>query len=148
MENPAFRRKEDRGRSLGRLSCFRLSGTNLCSGGKKYSGAETPEEKQKMPRRGRRETKGGRWGEASLRSAPKPHSGGFLKKSPLRTPKTLKIFLEYSLRISRYAADMNPKTLKRSFWDAGVRIPQECFPARSEERRVGKECRSRWSPYH
>ena len=22
------------------------------------------------------------------------------------------------------------------------------FPARSEERRVGKECRSRWSPYH
>src|SRR5437667_1604558 len=23
-----------------------------------------------------------------------------------------------------------------------------CDPARSEERRVGKECRSRWSPYH
>src|SRR5256885_13280749 len=23
-----------------------------------------------------------------------------------------------------------------------------CAPARSEERRVGKECRSRWSPYH
>ena len=22
------------------------------------------------------------------------------------------------------------------------------FAARSEERRVGKECRSRWSPYH
>src|SRR5256885_14045268 len=22
------------------------------------------------------------------------------------------------------------------------------FPKRSEERRVGKECRSRWSPYH
>src|SRR3712207_6868549 len=22
------------------------------------------------------------------------------------------------------------------------------YPARSEERRVGKECRSRWSPYH
>ena len=25
---------------------------------------------------------------------------------------------------------------------------QECFDNRSEERRVGKECRSRWSPYH
>ena len=25
---------------------------------------------------------------------------------------------------------------------------QRCFHARSEERRVGKECRSRWSPYH
>ena len=23
-----------------------------------------------------------------------------------------------------------------------------CFMGRSEERRVGKECRSRWSPYH
>ena len=24
----------------------------------------------------------------------------------------------------------------------------ERYPERSEERRVGKECRSRWSPYH
>ena len=24
----------------------------------------------------------------------------------------------------------------------------DSFPTRSEERRVGKECRSRWSPYH
>ena len=23
-----------------------------------------------------------------------------------------------------------------------------CYVLRSEERRVGKECRSRWSPYH
>ena len=27
-------------------------------------------------------------------------------------------------------------------------ITFEPTPARSEERRVGKECRSRWSPYH
>ena len=27
-------------------------------------------------------------------------------------------------------------------------IMQECAQNRSEERRVGKECRSRWSPYH
>src|SRR5258705_4536321 len=26
--------------------------------------------------------------------------------------------------------------------------PRECSRQRSEERRVGKECRSRWSPYH
>ena len=25
---------------------------------------------------------------------------------------------------------------------------EECVVMRSEERRVGKECRSRWSPYH
>src|SRR3712207_2367387 len=33
----------------------------------------------------------------------------------------------------------------------GIEIIQELFQkgiARSEERRVGKECRSRWSPYH
>ena len=28
------------------------------------------------------------------------------------------------------------------------RSPQEIMDERSEERRVGKECRSRWSPYH
>ena len=28
------------------------------------------------------------------------------------------------------------------------RICDHCTPSRSEERRVGKECRSRWSPYH
>ena len=27
-------------------------------------------------------------------------------------------------------------------------VPDNIKPARSEERRVGKECRSRWSPYH
>ena len=30
------------------------------------------------------------------------------------------------------------------------RVPEDAFDTvlRSEERRVGKECRSRWSPYH
>src|SRR5260370_34118433 len=32
-----------------------------------------------------------------------------------------------------------------STWQEGVRLANA---ARSEERRVGKECRSRWSPYH
>ena len=36
--------------------------------------------------------------------------------------------------------------LKR--WDGEDRILVEEFNDRSEERRVGKECRSRWSPYH
>ena len=31
-------------------------------------------------------------------------------------------------------------------WDNGV--PEDGDTTRSEERRVGKECRSRWSPYH
>ena len=29
-----------------------------------------------------------------------------------------------------------------------VKEGNETFITRSEERRVGKECRSRWSPYH
>ena len=31
-----------------------------------------------------------------------------------------------------------------------MKIPYEAmtYECRSEERRVGKECRSRWSPYH
>src|SRR6266480_6742343 len=33
-------------------------------------------------------------------------------------------------------------------WDALAEIPEDSAAARSEERRVGKECRSRWSPYH
>src|SRR5256885_8445263 len=36
---------------------------------------------------------------------------------------------------------MTPGNLK-------TRRPVQRMPARSEERRVGKECRSRWSPYH
>ena len=30
----------------------------------------------------------------------------------------------------------------------GIRVQDLLDPKRSEERRVGKECRSRWSPYH
>src|ERR1043166_3493835 len=30
----------------------------------------------------------------------------------------------------------------------GLKEPKESLVIRSEERRVGKECRSRWSPYH
>src|SRR5256886_15708118 len=32
--------------------------------------------------------------------------------------------------------------------EADVEIAGDGFKLRSEERRVGKECRSRWSPYH
>ena len=38
---------------------------------------------------------------------------------------------------------------KRIHIGTGVAIPgTRIAPVRSEERRVGKECRSRWSPYH
>ena len=43
--------------------------------------------------------------------------------------------------------DFHPFDLKRSA-GVGVRIFLPMIAERSEERRVGKECRSRWSPYH
>ena len=33
-------------------------------------------------------------------------------------------------------------------FDTSITLPGTTDEARSEERRVGKECRSRWSPYH
>ena len=36
-------------------------------------------------------------------------------------------------------------TLRRQGWTVN---PKRVHRLRSEERRVGKECRSRWSPYH
>src|SRR2546427_12567407 len=38
------------------------------------------------------------------------------------------------------------KKMLLAWWDAGLAVWM--FWVRSEERRVGKECRSRWSPYH
>src|SRR3989442_12598312 len=51
---------------------------------------------------------------------------------------------------------INPGPVATERWDglvAGIArarkiSPDEAQKRRSEERRVGKECRSRWSPYH
>ena len=37
---------------------------------------------------------------------------------------------------------------KIEVWSEATRVMTSENPSRSEERRVGKECRSRWSPYH
>ena len=42
-----------------------------------------------------------------------------------------------------FAGNYDPDTYLT--WELAV---QQLFACRSEERRVGKECRSRWSPYH
>ena len=48
--------------------------------------------------------------------------------------------------IDRITSQANPRTLERV--PAGARFHFRMILDRSEERRVGKECRSRWSPYH
>ena len=47
-------------------------------------------------------------------------------------------FNDYSLRDIAFKLDLNDNYLSR----------RKAYILRSEERRVGKECRSRWSPYH
>ena len=46
-------------------------------------------------------------------------------------------------RIPRNESNLVYRSAKGLFDKVGKKIPP-----RSEERRVGKECRSRWSPYH
>ena len=36
----------------------------------------------------------------------------------------------------------------KQLFEAGMNVVRMNTAHRSEERRVGKECRSRWSPYH
>src|SRR5215213_3352238 len=44
---------------------------------------------------------------------------------------------------------LTPETLSSISWPArAYRLEEQAYGRRSEERRVGKECRSRWSPYH
>ena len=84
----------------------------------------------------------------------------FLKKTLSYSPYSIKVFLD-KFTISMYHAFMNPtdkiKSLKIE--EASEKVYKKyLYPIyslwimiiimRSEERRVGKECRSRWSPYH
>ena len=44
--------------------------------------------------------------------------------------------------------EMEKKMLFQAEGDCQAKVLNELYMTRSEERRVGKECRSRWSPYH
>ena len=44
-------------------------------------------------------------------------------------------------------SDMKKKVLATGL-RVGTNVKTKFMKPRSEERRVGKECRSRWSPYH
>src|SRR2546430_15514715 len=50
--------------------------------------------------------------------------------------------------LRRLAADYEAQARAVVFDAKGRTFRDDQYPERSEERRVGKECRSRWSPYH
>ena len=51
------------------------------------------------------------------------------------------------LQLDREIGELTLTDWKSGGWSFPTQ-PEECPIQRSEERRVGKECRSRWSPYH
>ena len=50
--------------------------------------------------------------------------------------------------ILRRSSSFNTGRIEHLYFDEWVRDMKQKRTIRSEERRVGKECRSRWSPYH
>src|SRR5256886_14559794 len=51
-----------------------------------------------------------------------------------------------ALKVSQRQVDAGAKAVSEQ--EPRVECQRAVQPTRSEERRVGKECRSRWSPYH
>src|SRR2546422_11743195 len=68
---------------------------------------------------------------------------------PISGQRPLAPFVDAVIWIKKAAALTHQETgrLEATLADAIVRAADE-IEQRSEERRVGKECRSRWSPYH
>src|SRR5256885_5112829 len=69
---------------------------------------------------------------------------------PISTPLTLHFRLSYEAKVECQWRSRGGSTVMKLALESGScfsRHPRQS-PARSEERRVGKECRSRWSPYH
>ena len=69
--------------------------------------------------------------------------------------KKLQKLIEYGKNYTEYKPIydelkklQNSWTNKRDKYEEAHRAELTLWNARSEERRVGKECRSRWSPYH
>src|SRR5689334_25400175 len=68
----------------------------------------------------------------------------------VRVPGVGRDLVERRLQLRRKRADVRGINHRRQIYGplTGWQWPTGRLSARSEERRVGKECRSRWSAYH
>src|ERR1039458_670344 len=100
---------------------------------------------------------------ASLRMTARKHFSAACEASPLRqTPKPSQRGEKFRLTLFAFSNQSSnkkgrPKPPRESnvqswnrltYFDLGNNDGESVKCNRSEERRVGKECRSRWSPYH
>ena len=70
-----------------------------------------------------------------------------LTSSAVAQEHTLELTLEETIEQARQQSP-DAQNARHSFRSAYWNYKYYCANYRSEERRVGKECRSRWSPYH
>ena len=84
------------------------------------------------------------------------HFCGSVVYAPLKSEKKINYYvvIDGQQRLTALVASMfDVKVKDKNFADREIKISynpltREFAVWRSEERRVGKECRSRWSPYH
>src|SRR5271165_5050527 len=64
------------------------------------------------------------------------------------TIRELRCALEERIMCDRNSTVQHPEPDSEIWANLVANLKRRLATARSEERRVGKECRSRWSPYH
>ena len=73
-------------------------------------------------------------------------------KNKISMPRYQQIAVEIATRIANEEYKVGDKIYTRSYiaghYGVSPETARRAICVRSEERRVGKECRSRWSPYH
>ena len=71
-----------------------------------------------------------------------------LRKGLLENDKVIEALNDKHKRIEVRVIEQITFNYENYYKDTQFMASRECYYIRSEERRVGKECRSRWSPYH
>src|SRR3984885_10249765 len=79
--------------------------------------------------------------------------GGGSSSSTNKSTAPTQVIAAPGSNVASISVDGGPalQALNQNYVDAAFTSVTVCIPGtttRSEERRVGKECRSRWSPYH
>ena len=76
------------------------------------------------------------------------YSGPLMARNPVLLPLPQKYVRTNASFHPKEIAVSSEGKLRSILMEFLEELPVSVQPDRSEERRVGKECRSRWSPYH